>query len=66
MTIFNLKLNRMNIMKLIFGERVVGEKLPPEPKERIVYPKEKLTYFEWSRMFNVSTRAHQHPTYYEA
>lgn len=56
----------MKIMKLIFGERVEGEKLPPEPKERIIYPKEKLTYFEWSKMFNVGSRAHQNAVYYEA
>jgi hypothetical protein len=50
---------------LIFGERVEGEKLPEEPQERIVQVIEKPQFHEWCRLFNISSRAHQNPIFYE-
>lgn len=51
--------------QLIFGERVEGEKLPPEPQERIIQVEEKPQFNDWCQIFNVSIRSHQNPVYYE-
>ena len=54
----------MKILKIIKGERTIGEKLPAEPTLRILHI-EQPSFFEWSREFKVSTRSHQNPVYYE-
>lgn len=48
------------LIEIIKGRRVEGEKLP-EPKERIVYPKEKVSFSDWCRTLNVSAMSNHKP-----
>lgn len=51
--------------QLIFGARAEGEKLPETPQERIIQVYDKPKFHDWCKIFNVSSRAHQNPVYYE-
>lgn len=41
------------LIEIIKGRRVEGEKLP-KPTEKIIFPKEQITFNDWCRLFNVS------------
>jgi hypothetical protein len=50
------------IKKILFGERIKGEKLPPfKPlKER---PMDEKDFYKWCKEFNVSSRSNRKPIY---